>query len=45
MHYGLTNQSNTRKRKEKQNVLATQPRNPKKKKVSARGKGSASSQQ
>jgi len=44
MHYGLTNQSNTRKRKEKQNVSATQPGNPKKK-VSATGKGSASSQQ
>jgi len=42
---GLTNQSNTRKRKDKQNVSSTQPGNPKKKKVAARGKGSTSSQQ
>jgi len=44
MHNGLTNHSTIRKRKEKQNVSATQPGNPKKKKVSATGKKSASSQ-
>jgi len=44
MHNGLTNHSTIRKRKDKQNVSATQPGNPKKKKVSATGKKSASSQ-